>query len=134
MRDKYHKESGTILNYCEIRIDKNTKKVSLAEKEKKIIVSNEKSYVIESEYNTLQIVEKKWSKYATHRGVNHVSVHEQKWGIKSMPDCIIARHISTFSKKVTFNRTKKKLFEFLAKESYFYSGIITEIENQLESL
>lgn len=134
MRDKYHKESGTVLNYCQIKIDKETKKVSLIEKEKKVIVSNEKTYVVESEYNTLQIVEKKWAKFTMYGSVNYVDVHEQKWGIKSVPNCIIANHISTFSKKVTFNRTKKKLFQFLAKESYFYSDIITEIENQLEAL
>lgn len=134
MKNKYEKECGIELIYISLEVEKESKKLKKTVHKMKVLLSNEKSYVVENNYGTLQIIEKKHSKYSSDRAVNQCKPYKREWGIRSLPDCIEASMVSTFSEKVALNRVKKKLFDFIRKETYFYDGLIESIENQLNSL
>ncbi len=129
----YIKDHGLILNYCEIKITKSDKQVKYTHREMKVIISNEKDYVIENYYGGLEILDKmgKYKYSRSSQTVNKVSVGEQRWGMKSLDDYIYCRCISTFSEKVTKTRIKKALCKFINAEAYFYVGLEQEIERQL---
>lgn len=133
MKDKFHKESGTILHYCELKIDKGTKKVTYTHHEYVVLVSNEKDFCISNKYGAFQLVEKAYSKYSRKSALNKVSVYEQKWNSKYFEDYLISSTISTFSEKVTKTRIKKELIKFIKKEAYFYNGLEYVIEQQLSA-
>ena len=127
-KDKFHKECGTILNYCEIKIDKGTKKITYTHKNYTVIVSDEKKYCVINKYGTLQLLDKIYSKYSSDSSVNKVRTYEQRWNIRSLDDYLISSSISTFSEKVTKNRVKRSLINFIEKEAYFYTGLNHLIE------
>jgi hypothetical protein len=52
-RNKYHKEVGLILNYCEIKIEKPDRKVKYTHHKYKVIISNDKYYCVENHYGNL---------------------------------------------------------------------------------
>lgn len=132
MKDKFHKESGVILNYCEIKIDKGTKKVSYAHYEYVVLVSNEKHYCVVNKYGTLQLIEKNTNKYSSNTALNKVYCYEQRWNMRGMDDYLIASSISTFTEKITKQRVKKELIKFIKKEAYFYHGLEFMIDEQLK--
>lgn len=133
MKNKYHKESGLILNYCEIKIDKPTKTVKYIHHQYKVIISNATKYVVENHYGSLELVDRVYSKhYSSDRAVNKVKTYEQKWHSKYLEDYISSYCISTFSEKVTKIRVKNALYKFIQKEAYFYNGLEHEIEEQLK--
>lgn len=129
---QYTKETGLIIRMCEIKIEKSNKKVVYTHYPMKVIVSNDKDYVVENHYGGLQIINKLKAKYNSHSTVNKIDVGEQRWGMKYLDDYIFCRCISTFSESVTKNRIKKALLKFIREEAYFYSGLEYEIEEQLQ--
>jgi len=130
-KDKFHKEVGTVLNYCEIKIDKGTKKVTYSHHAYSVVVSDENKYCVQNKYGTLQLLDKMKSKYSFDTCVNAVRTYEFKWHSTYFDDYLISSCVSTFSEKVTKNRVKKDLIKFINKEAYFYSGLDLLIEKSL---
>lgn len=133
MKDKFHKESGVILHYCEIKIDKGSKKVNYTHHEYVVLVSTEKHYCVINKYGSLQLVEKQWSKYCSNTALNKVSTYEQRWGTKGLDDYLISSVISTLPEKSAKLFVKKALVKFIKKEAYFYNGLDHEIDIQLKA-
>lgn len=131
-KDKFHNECGTVLNYCEIKIDKGTKKVTYKHNIYTVIVSDSKKYCVVNKYGSLQLFNKNSEKYSSESSVNKVSTYEQKWHSRMLDDYLISSCVSTFSEKVTKNRIKKDLIKFINKEAYFYSGLGALIECALD--
>lgn len=134
MKDKFHKETGVILNYCEIKISKPTKKVEYTHSEYVVIISDNERYCVKNKYGGLQLLDKNVSKYSSNSAVNKVTVYEQKWNIRSLDDYLIASCVSTLSEKATKQRVKTALIRFINKECYFYNGLEHHINAALKGI
>lgn len=129
---KYTKESGMLINFCEIEIGKKTKNITITEKAYPVLISDNKCFVIEGRYKSFDIINRKRDSYSSFSpDLNKVVGYSSNLGLTYSEETVSAKIYTTLSAKRALRACKKHLMKLINKENWFYSDLAEKLENSI---
>lgn len=119
---KLTNETGTIINFCQIRIYE-TGVVEVKEKTTPVLITKGDSVIVEGHLEDLVLLSRVNKKYGYDTSINRTFVYFYDWAWHSKGAFVEANIYSTLSKKVTLDRVKKATKAYIDKEQRKYGAL-----------